>query len=168
MSAASGGQALHRHTAAPPRAGSCWPTMPFTGMGPCRRLPLRARADIQNKMQHQPSVDASGVLPGPLGAELRAMLAPDENVQAAFEVDLTPELRFAPGLLVLTEGRLLARGDGTAMQQWPLAPGMALRDYFAAKAMQQLVISVFKQEHVDGIVSASYIIADAMLKARES
>ena len=45
---------------------------------------------------------------------------------------------------------------------------LALRDDFAAKAMQQLVLSVFKQEHVDGIVSASYIIADAMLKARES
>ena len=57
-------------------------------------------------MQHQPSVDASGVLPGPLGAELRATLAPDENVQAAFEVDLTPELRFAPGLLVLSDRRL--------------------------------------------------------------
>lgn len=46
--------------------------------------------------------------------------------------------------------------------------GITMRDYFAAKAMQQLVLSVFKQEHVDGIVSASYIIADAMLKARES
>jgi hypothetical protein len=43
---------------------------------------------------------------------------------------------------------------------------LALRDDFAAKAMQQLVLSVFKQEHVDGIVSASYIIADAMLKER--
>ncbi|HQQ71948.1 MAG TPA: ABC transporter transmembrane domain-containing protein, partial [Alicycliphilus sp.] len=79
-------------------------------------------------MQHQHSVDASGVLPGPLGPELRAMLASDENVQVAFEVDLTPDLRFAPGLLVLTERRLLARGaEDAAVQQWPLAHGMALR-----------------------------------------
>ena len=56
--------------------------------------------------------------------------------------------------------------DGETRESTP--QGMTLRDYFAAKAMQQLVISVFKQEHVDGIVSASYIIADAMLKARES
>jgi ATP-binding cassette subfamily B protein len=55
------------------------------------------------------------------------MLAPDENVQAAFEVDLTPELRFAPGLLVLSDRRLLARAMDGATQQWPLAPGMVLR-----------------------------------------
>ncbi|MBS0390123.1 MAG: ABC transporter ATP-binding protein [Proteobacteria bacterium] len=76
---------------------------------------------------HHCSVDASGVLPGPLGAELRAMLAPDENVQAAFEVDLTPDLRFAPSLLVLTDRRLLARGADAAAQEWPLAPGLTLR-----------------------------------------
>lgn len=58
---------------------------------------------------------------------MRAVLAPDENVQAAFEVDLTADLRFSPGLLALTERRLLARtADGPA-QEWPLAPGMALR-----------------------------------------
>ncbi|PZU42296.1 MAG: ABC transporter, partial [Acidovorax sp.] len=78
-------------------------------------------------MQHHHSVDASGVLSGPWGAEMRALLAPDENVQAAFEVDLTPDLRFAPGLLVLTERRLLARAGDAPAQEWPLAPGMALR-----------------------------------------
>ena len=92
----------------------------------CQR-PVRAGVDIQNQMQHHHSVDASGVLSGPWGAEMRALLAPDENVQAAFEVDLTPDLRFAPGLLVLTERRLLARVGDAPAQEWPLAPGMALR-----------------------------------------
>ncbi|MGD9773031.1 ABC transporter ATP-binding protein [Diaphorobacter sp.] len=78
-------------------------------------------------MQHHHSVDASGVLSGPWGAEVRAVLAPDENVQAAFEVDLTADLRFAPGMLVLTERRLLACTAGAPVRDWPLAPGMALR-----------------------------------------
>ena len=97
------------------------------GPGLARQRPVRAGVDIQNQMQHHHSVDASGVLSGPWGAEMRALLAPDENVQAAFEVDLTPDLRFAPGLLVLTERRLLARAGDAPAQEWPLAPGMALR-----------------------------------------
>ncbi len=97
------------------------------GPGLARQRPVRAGVDIQNQMQHHHSVDASGVLSGPWGAEMRAVLAPDENVQAAFEVDLTPDLRFAPGLLVLTERRLLARAGDAPTQEWPLAPGMALR-----------------------------------------
>lgn len=97
------------------------------GRGLARQRPVRAGVDIQNQMQHHHSVDASGVLSGPWGAEMRALLAPDENVQAAFEVDLTPDLRFAPGLLVLTERRLLARAGDAPAQEWPLAPGMALR-----------------------------------------
>ncbi|MBS0467772.1 MAG: ABC transporter, partial [Proteobacteria bacterium] len=78
-------------------------------------------------MQHHHLVDASGVLPGPFGSELRAMLAPVENVQAAFEVDLTPGLRFAPGLLVLTDRRLLAKAAEGAAQEWPLTPELQLR-----------------------------------------
>ncbi len=97
------------------------------GPGLARQRPVRAGVDIQNQMQHHHSVDASGVLSGPWGAEMRAVLAPDENVQAAFEVDLTPDLRFAPGLLVLTERRLLARAGDAPAQEWTLAPGMALR-----------------------------------------
>ena len=97
------------------------------GPGLALQRPVCAGVDIQNQMQHHHSVDASGVLSGPWGAEMRAVLAPDENVQAAFEVDLTPDLRFAPGLLVLTERRLLARAGDAPAQEWPLAPGMALR-----------------------------------------
>jgi hypothetical protein len=47
-----------------------------------------------------------------------------------------------------------------------LTQGMTLRDYFAAKAMQAIVSNgdVDPQK----ISQASYIIADAMLKAREA
>jgi hypothetical protein len=42
--------------------------------------------------------------------------------------------------------------------------GMTLRDYFAASAMQQLVVHS-RAEH-DGIARTCYQMADAMLKAR--
>ena len=50
----------------------------------------------------------------------------------------------------------------------PLHPGMTLRDYFAAKAMQ-----AFIGQHVDAggddhLAEESYSVADAMLRARES
>ena len=44
--------------------------------------------------------------------------------------------------------------------------GMTLRDYFAAKAMQALIISVMRPEHVGAAVSAAYVMADAMLAER--
>jgi len=78
-------------------------------------------------MQHHHPVDASGVLTGPLGAELRARLAPLENVLVALEVDLSAALRFASGQLMLTSQRLLARESDGAVREWPLVPGLALR-----------------------------------------
>jgi hypothetical protein len=46
--------------------------------------------------------------------------------------------------------------------------GMALRDYFAAKAMQSLIVA-YKDDHSvsDEISKRAYYYADAMLKARE-
>lgn len=53
--------------------------------------------------------------------------------------------------------------------QWPNETGMTLRDYFAAKAMTGLltaeIVSEYSNEHVAEI---SYMIADAMLKAKEA
>jgi hypothetical protein len=46
----------------------------------------------------------------------------------------------------------------------PLHPGMTLRDYFAAKAMQSLITD---RDTYMAIAKASYEMADAMLKARE-
>ena len=78
-------------------------------------------------MQHHHSVDASGVFNGPLGAELRAQLAPHENVQAALSVDLAASLRFAPGVLVLTDTRILGKDAEGPWQSWPLADDLTLR-----------------------------------------
>ena len=48
--------------------------------------------------------------------------------------------------------------------------GMTLRDYFAAKAMQAMVATDIEcgPEQVPIIVESAYILADAMLKAREA
>lgn len=52
---------------------------------------------------------------------------------------------------------------------WTGGDGMSLRDYFAAKAMTSLltaeIVGEYSNEHVAEI---SYLIADAMLKAREA
>ena len=52
---------------------------------------------------------------------------------------------------------------GTAFQ------GMTLRDYFAAKAMQAMIASPHMPSAFDmqPVAEKAYIIADAMLKARE-
>jgi hypothetical protein len=48
------------------------------------------------------------------------------------------------------------------------ADGMTLRDYFAAKAMQSLIVA-YKDDHSvsDEISKRAYYYADAMLEARE-
>jgi len=47
---------------------------------------------------------------------------------------------------------------------------VSLRDYFAAAAMQPLVTSAIELDHVkwDATAQHAYLIADAMLKARET
>ena len=63
-------------------------------------------------------------------------------------------------------------GDGTAQR----CDGMSLRDFFAAKAMQGWVASspIISGEPMNGsaemaeqIAGASFVLADAMLRARE-
>jgi hypothetical protein len=46
---------------------------------------------------------------------------------------------------------------------------MTLRDYFAAAALQTLVTSAIELDHVkwDATAQHAYLIADAMIKARE-
>jgi hypothetical protein len=52
--------------------------------------------------------------------------------------------------------------------------GMTLRDYFAAKAMQTLLSSEYTSQHglhegwMGALAYESYMVADAMLKAREA
>ena len=47
--------------------------------------------------------------------------------------------------------------------------GMALRDYFAAKALQGLLATDLNcaPEYAQAIADSTYVMADAMLKARE-
>ena len=60
---------------------------------------------------------------------------------------------------------------GYASKEYESVPGMSLRDYFAAKAMQGFVSS-----HPDGgitcdlsdVAEDAYAMADAMLKARQA
>lgn len=59
--------------------------------------------------------------------------------------------------------------DGsTEWEPQQISEGMTLRDYFAAKAMQGLVASVgAAQMRVDEAADFAYLIAGAMLAARE-
>ncbi len=65
---------------------------------------------------------------------LQAQLATTENVSATLSVDLSAQLRFAPGLVALTDRRILYahRPDGTeppTWQSWDLQPDLALRHF---------------------------------------
>ena len=77
-------------------------------------------------MQHQHP--AASVAPNPAWGDLQARLLPGENVRGSLEVDLDGQLRFAAGLLALTERRLLAwyAADGQ-WRDWPLQPALRLQ-----------------------------------------
>ncbi len=67
-------------------------------------------------------------LPDRWRTEIPALLAPDENVLSALEVDLDSKLHFAKGLVFLTERRIMARAPGsTVWQEWTYRPGMSLK-----------------------------------------
>lgn len=55
-------------------------------------------------------------------------------------------------------------------QEFNASPGMTLRDYFAAKAMQQLITlgGCYSSENVEQDCAVAYEIADAMLKERQA
>ena len=56
--------------------------------------------------------------------------------------------------------------DADKQYNW-INKGMNLRDYFAAKAMQGMMVDV-EQPRCDYIARTAYEMADAMLKAREA
>lgn len=47
-------------------------------------------------------------------------------------------------------------------------PGMSLRDYFAAKALQGMIGTCTTEKAVANLVPACWLIADAMLAQRET
>jgi len=65
---------------------------------------------------------------------------------------------------VNTGGAAFPTGTGVT----PYNPGMTLRDYFAAKAMQAFIAGQpeFSDQHV--IAKVAYMVADTMLKARDA
>ena len=66
--------------------------------------------------------------PHPQWQALQARLLSNENVAAALEVDLDAGLRFARGLLVLTNQRLLAWEPGNGQwTEWVLRPELSMR-----------------------------------------
>ena len=77
---------------------------------------------IQENMQHKHSVDDASPVDAAL-AGLRLQLATQENVLCTLPVDLDSALRFAPGLLALTDRRLLAQGADGAWVDWPVPSG---------------------------------------------
>jgi hypothetical protein len=56
--------------------------------------------------------------------------------------------------------------DADKQYNW-ISRGMTLRDYFAAKAMQGMMVDVYAPD-CDYIAKTAYAMADAMLKAREA
>lgn len=62
-----------------------------------------------------------------------------------------------------TGGPAFPTGTGVT----PYNPGMTLRDYFAAKAMQGMLADPTFPDEMD-IAGAAYEVADAMIKAREA
>lgn len=80
--------------------------------------PDAGRQEFTNTMQHKHPADDSS-LTDPALAGLRSQLATQENVLCTLTVDLDSQLRFATGLLALTDRRLLARGPGGEWASWP-------------------------------------------------
>jgi ATP-binding cassette subfamily B protein len=82
----------------------------------------------RNTMQHHDPVGTpKGEEEGASDA-LKSRLRAAENVLATIPVDLDSELRFASGLLALTDRRLLARDAQGGWAEWPLAhPGLELQ-----------------------------------------
>lgn len=69
-------------------------------------------------------------LPDPWRTSLDALLSPGETVVSWLMLDLDPQLRFAAGMLVVTDRQLLAKGPGShEWQMWLFEPGLALRHH---------------------------------------
>ena len=66
-------------------------------------------------------------LPSRWATEVEPQLANGEKIQAWLEIDLDSRLRFASGLLIVTDRRLLARAPGEkSWAEWQLRAGLKL------------------------------------------
>ncbi|MFA5243318.1 MAG: ABC transporter ATP-binding protein [Sulfuricella sp.] len=81
-------------------------------------------------MKTDPLLAVSGTqnLPAAWRTEVESRLSGGEEILAWMEVDLDTRLHFSPGLLLLTNHRILARLPGEmAWQDWPFRAGLALQ-----------------------------------------
>jgi ATP-binding cassette subfamily B protein len=78
-------------------------------------------------MQHHDPVGTPKGEAGTAPDALKSRLTAAENVLATLAVDLDAELRFADGLLALTDRRLLSRGPDGEWREWALAPELQLQ-----------------------------------------
>ena len=71
---------------------------------------------------------STSTLPALWVSSVESRLADSEKILAWLEIDLSAELHFAAGLLLLTDQRLLAKADQAApWQEWPYRPGLSLQ-----------------------------------------
>lgn len=86
-------------------------------------------------------------------------------VEAAGKTDGGPAFPVSTGSKVSDVCGPYGHQDGNSTWQFP---GMTLRDYFAAKAMQgDCVRNEWGKNDLEDLASWAYLVADAMLKARE-
>jgi len=79
------------------------------------------------------------LLPSNLPADVLAQLGPDESVLALLELDLDTELKFRPGLLLVTDRAILAHDpDHAQWRRWPLSDTrvLTLSDHAGAGALE--------------------------------
>lgn len=75
----------------------------------------------------QPSRQA---VPATWQHELQAQLHPGEAAVASVELDLDADLRFAPGIVIVTDRRLLAKSAGDGVwKEWPFKQHLTLSHY---------------------------------------
>ena len=67
------------------------------------------------------------LLPTVWRQRIDALLGPDESVRACFETDLTPDLRYAAGLAVLSNIRILHLTQDEQTREWGLDDTLSLR-----------------------------------------
>ncbi len=84
-------------------------------------------------------IPASGTLPDRWRMDADAQIQGSEEVLAWLELDLDPALRFASGIVLLTDRRLLAKAPHEAeFSEWPLRAGLELQlhDHAGAGALE--------------------------------
>ncbi|MRR09047.1 ABC transporter, partial [bacterium] len=81
---------------------------------------------------------SAGNLPESWRSSLSRRLESDETLLAWLELDLDAQLRFAAGLIAVTNRRLLAASDAETWQEWPLAADLTLlrRDHAGVGSLE--------------------------------